>query len=1126
MSERIKENIMKFSLRSPFVWTSATILSALMYFFAFHFFPQTFPIIHLSITMDLEQALDKADDITQKYNFGPSDYQYAAMFNTDTTVKTFVELEAGGKDTFVAMMDQQLYMPYTWRVRHFKEHEKNETTIIFTPDGKPYGFVETLSENSPGAQLAEAQARQIAEKDAAAHWNIDFSQYTLVETSQNLEPSGRLDHTFIYEQTDKKIGEGLYRLKIVVSGDKMSALTHFVKVPEAFNRRYAEMRSANNTIAWTAIILMFLLYFIGGCCLGLFYLNRHRWNIIKQPAKWAVFLASLSVLVSINQLPFLWMHYHSALSSYGFFVQILLNLFISFLGHTTILTLIIMAAEGLTRRAFGHQPQLWSLSQTDVKTSYAIFGRTFGGYLLVGFSCAFVIAFYFLSTHYLGWWSPSEMLFDPNILATYAPWFSPIAQSLNTGFIEECLFRAIPLAGAALLGTRFGRRNWWIGAAFILQAVVFGAAHANYPVQPSYARLIELLIPSFIWGAIYLRFGLITTIISHFVYDVIWFSVPIFVSQTQYSYAYKITIIFVTLLPLFYVLYARLKKGMWTELPNTALNESWQPTMTSKEKVEPIIKETESHKLTGTLQKITIGLGIAGLIAWIYYTPFTHDGVTITLNRQDAIATTNKYLAEKNFIPQAAWKTLPLIFAHYKLIPQIALQHKFIWQEGKKELYHQLVGTYLHPVHWTIRYAQFDTDIIQRAEEYKIMLYNDHVWQYYHQLPESAAGTDLSQDEARTIALAAIQEQFSIDPQELTEISATSGQLPHRKDWLFIFSNPNVYPLTIGQARLAVTIGGDQVTNIIRTIHVPEEWERTEQHKQNMLNIVLIVLALLFMFLILFSLYITSKQNRSFIFSKRLFFVLCGIILTISAIDFINSWQTVIGGFNTSLPLTNQLFQTITALIIASLMKIIGYAAVISYVMSQKRSHQLPYTWLTAILGICSGIFVTGIYGMMQALVPTDMPLWPEYESLGYTLPLLADLIHAVSYYTQLTVITSLLFILIDTATHQWQKHCLLFTGFATLYGMLTLHLSSLDIIGIWIIAGALLGWTLLAMYRYIIRYDYALIPLATSSPTILYIAQQGIFNAYPGAYIHACVNSCAIIIISSIWYWYLNKQN
>jgi hypothetical protein len=1125
---------MKFTLRSPFVWISATLLSGLMYFFAFHFFPQTFPIVNLSITMDLEQALHKADELAEQHNFGPQNYssfakatedrQSAAMFNTDNTVKTFVELEAGGKDAFVAMMGEKLYMPYTWQVRHFKEHEKNETTIIFTPDGKPYGFVEKISENIPGAQLSESDAQKIAEHNAATHWDVNFSQYNLVEASQKTEPSGRIDHTFIYERTHKKINEGLYRLKIVVSGDKMTTLQHFVKVPEAFNRRYAEMRSANNSIAWLATILMGLLYLLFGCGFGLLYLIKHRWNITKQPVQWALFLAALATLVSLNQLPFLWMYYQSALSTSGFLTQLLLGQLIKFFAYAAFLAVVIMTAEGLTRRAFGHQPQLWSLLQSDVAASYAIFGRTFGGYLLVGFNCAFVIAFYFFSSRCLGWWSPSEMLFDPNILATYVPWFSPIAQSLNAGFMEECLFRAIPLAGAALIGDYFGKRNWWMTAAFILQAIVFGAAHANYPVQPSYARLVELLIPSFIWGAIYLRFGLITTIISHFVYDVIWFSIPIFVAQTPHAFAYKMTIICITLLPMLYLLYARIRKGTWITLPTSALNASWHPAFAKASADRPtLIPQTKLYNLSKTLQKTIIGLGIIGLITWIYVTPFTHDGVTITLNRNEAVTIANNFLTEKNFTSDTSdfakassdkpWKTLPLIFANYSQVPQIALQHKFIWQEGNKELYHQLLGNYLHPAHWTIRYAQFDSDIIQRAEEYKIMLYNEGAWQYYHQLPESTAGAELTQHEARALALKAIQEQFNLTPENIIEISAQSSQLPHRKDWTFIFADPAAYPLQTGQARISVKTAGNEVVDAIRSIHVPEEWERTEQHKQNMLINFMIVFVLIFICLLLFLMYLAYKKNNVFTLSKRLFFMLFGILCIIFCIDSINGWSNIIGIFNTSEPLTNQLFQSITALIIGALLKAIFYAGILSYVMSYKKSHQLPANWLTIIIGICTGFFVAGIFAIMQSVVPTNMPLWPHYESLGYAIPLLGSLTGAILYYVQLTITFSLLFMLVDTLT----QHFTLFAIFAALCGMLMINLSSLDVLGIWIIGGALFGWILLAMYRYVIRYDYALIPLATSSFVILQIVQQGIFNAYPGTIMNAIVGVCAVGMVSAL---------
>jgi membrane protease YdiL (CAAX protease family) len=53
------------------------------------------------------------------------------------------------------------------------------------------------------------------------------------------------------------------------------------------------------------------------------------------------------------------------------------------------------------------------------------------------------------------------------------------------GFWEEALFRAVPIAGAALIGDRFGKRNLFIAVAFVVQAIIFGAGHAPYPNQPA-----------------------------------------------------------------------------------------------------------------------------------------------------------------------------------------------------------------------------------------------------------------------------------------------------------------------------------------------------------------------------------------------------------------------------------------------------------------------------------------------------------------------------------------------------------------------------------------------------------------------------------------------------------------
>src|SRR5436190_4536465 len=190
---------------SPIFWTSTTIISICLYIFSFHFFPKTFPLVNLSITMDREYAINQAKVVAQENNLGPADYQSAATFHSDSTTQIFIELEAGGKTAFVEMMDKKLYMPYTWQVRHFKEFEKNESLIIFTPDGKPYGFKETISEDIPGAQLSEDRALKIAEQ-LAAQWDINLAEYKLVEASQKKQPSERIDHIFLYERIHETIG--------------------------------------------------------------------------------------------------------------------------------------------------------------------------------------------------------------------------------------------------------------------------------------------------------------------------------------------------------------------------------------------------------------------------------------------------------------------------------------------------------------------------------------------------------------------------------------------------------------------------------------------------------------------------------------------------------------------------------------------------------------------------------------------------------------------------------------------------------------------------------------------------------------------------------------------------------
>jgi hypothetical protein len=423
--------------RKTWFWMGLAFLSTFGILFSYHFFDKAFPIVKLELKMDRTAALAKAREIEGKFQWESAGFREAASFDLDSTAQNFVELEAGGKPAFASMISGGLYSPYTWTVRHFKEAETREVRIRFTPQGALYGFELKLPEKEAGSALSQEAARAIAEDSARKDWGIDLSKYQLVEKSQEVRPGKRIDHTFVYERTDAQIGQGRYRLRLVVGGEKLTELTPFVKIPEAFSRRYEAMRSSNTAINIASVMGMVVLYFIGGCGIGLFFLMRQRWVIWMTPVFWGLVIGLLQMMAGFNEWPLLWMGYDTALSTGNFALNRIVEIVAGSLGMGCLLAISFMAAESLSRKAFPHHIQLWKLWSRPVAASKALLGRTIGGYLLLPLFLGYVIAFYFAASLWFHWWTPSDVLVDPNILATYFPWLASIAVSAQAGFWEE-----------------------------------------------------------------------------------------------------------------------------------------------------------------------------------------------------------------------------------------------------------------------------------------------------------------------------------------------------------------------------------------------------------------------------------------------------------------------------------------------------------------------------------------------------------------------------------------------------------------------------------------------------------------------------------------------------------------
>lgn len=1108
----------KLSKKSIF-WILFIIASLSCSLFTIKYFSTAFPIVHLDITINRNDALEQAKQLAQKHNLGPANFWQTASFETDTLVKTYVELEAGGTDAFNTMIAGSRYMPYTWSIRHFKPLEINETRIQLKPDGTPYGFIEKIAEQTPGPHLDSKEAQHIAEQEATINWNIELENYKLIETSQEVKPNGRADHTFVYEQPID-LEKAHYRLRLTVSGNRVTEVKHFIHIPEEFLHRYQEMRSANNTLATAASFMFILLYIIGGTLIGLFLLLRQQFVVWYQPLLWAFFLSFLQFFTSINQLPILWMHYNTTSPVQGFLLSYVLKLGTQFFLFGAFYMLIIMAAESLTRKAFGSQLQLWKLWLPRIASSYNILGRTIGGYLLVPILLAFVVTFYIFTSKYINWWLPSEELFNPNILATYFPWISSLTNSLIAGFTEECLFRAIPLASAALIGTRFGGRTKWIASAFIIQALIFGAAHANYPAQPAYARLVELIIPSFIFGGIYLLFGLLPSIIAHFTYDVFWLSVPLFISHASTAWINQLFIVICTLIPLFIVLYARIKTGSWNPLEKNVFNKDWRPP----EKKQIIYKSKEQfvYSLRSTIARGMFCVGILGLIAWTFFTNFQPDSPPLTISRHNVKNYAHQTLNQQGVKLTPEWSILACVFSHFNDNINIQHQHRFIWQKGGKKLYHQLLETYLKPPSWIVRFVKFDGTTLERAEEFKLLISeNGNLLQTTHILPEEQPGKTLSEQKAREIAHQELRTYFKLDPLTLQEINAQEQKQPQRKDWTFIFSDKSQYHLAEGEPRIIIEIKGDEVTNKTQYIHVPEQWIRDKLTEKDIIALISMFCGILFFALILYGLFILFKQSKHS-FNLYLFLRLSGIFSLILTGATINKLPKLIALFNTQTPFMHQLFVTIGFLVVSIIFSSGFYGLIIILIKNYRPQFTVQKSCTNALIGFNLGLAVAGLNAIINKYKPSIEPLWATYEPLNSFFPFFETLTSYVTYYFSITFFFLILFTIIDYNTKGFRSQKIRYSLLLLSYGLIFTGIYVIPTIPYWIIHGTLFGIILLISYYFIIRYDFALIPLTTAAFISTQAAQQAFFNCYPTVQFAIIVT---IIIINSIAIYCFRKM-
>jgi hypothetical protein len=507
-------------------------------------YPRAFP----QAAVKLEVTRRQADSIGRAFvgaeGADLSAFTRATIFDGNTEALVFLQRTLG-LDSASAWARSRVPI-WTWNVRWFKPQAKEEWRVAIGVNGTVARFTHLVEEAAPGASLTQDSARGLAERFLRSRgWSLDA--FSLVEASSEKKDK-RTDHHFTWEQKGSTVewrgggtaaGSGSVRVGVDVVGDRIGAYRHFLKVPEQFSRNLQQTQSVGGVVALGALLLTFVLVL---AAMGIAIARQKRGDV-----RWgaALALAALTGVLGLGAGATMWptvkFTYGTEMQWSAYVVLTLLaGLFLAAVyGLWTLFT--VAAGESLGRETFpGSLAGLTDAARGRLLTP-AVARAGVRGYALGFLVLGYLVVFYLFARRYLGAWLPAEGP-QSEIFNNYAPFIAPLTISLVAAITEEMTYR---LFGISLV-KRYLKSTW---LALLVPALIWAFAHSSYAVFPVYIRGIELTIAGLIFGIAFLRLGLLTCVVGHFVVDAVLIGMPLLSSGNAAYVVSGVIVMGIALLP-------------------------------------------------------------------------------------------------------------------------------------------------------------------------------------------------------------------------------------------------------------------------------------------------------------------------------------------------------------------------------------------------------------------------------------------------------------------------------------------------------------------------------------------------------------------------------------------------
>ena len=879
------------------------LLAAVSLAVGVHYFYRAFPEASIDFRVTRDEAKAQAADFLASRGFDLAAYRHSAIFRYDNQTKTFLERELGLEGaTQVIGNPVQLWR---WSNRWVRELEKEEFQATVTTSGELVSFSHLIEEEAPGASLAEAEARRLAETFLTGELGRDLTALDFVEAQAQERPN-RIDYTFSWKLRDFAVGDAHYRFYVRLQGDQIGGFGEYLKIPEAWERDYAELRSRNETtglVAGTLLILTILAMLV-----SFFSGVRARDIRWKTAAIFGAIAAALTLLAELNNLPLTSFSYDTTDTYGSFLTGQLLNSLFAAAAQGILIFFLTAAAEPLYRRYYANQIQIGGqFTPAGLRTKRFLLGTILGLAMTPAF-LAYQVLFY-ITAEQFGAWSPADIPYS-EMINTYIPWIMVLLIGFMPAVSEEFISRAFSIPFLH----KYLKSRW---AAVVIAGLIWGFAHAGYPQQPFYIRGIEVGIGGIIVGYIFLRFGILAPLVWHYTIDALYTSLILFRSSNSYFIVSAALSAGLMLLPLAVALVLYLRQRRFAD-PTPLLNKSAAPAAPEAGADEPTAPQPAAPAPTFAytrLSKRRMGWAAAVVVASLGFFALDYEKplnfVDVRLTQAEAKAKAIEHLAAAG-ADASAYE----VVTYYQNQPD-AMAIRYILERDSVAVVNRLYQEDLLASLWVTRFFRYG-----EKEEYRVAVHPEDgsLYSINHLLAEEAEGADLEEAQAQAIAVDHLR-SFGLDPERLELKEASSEKLPNRRDHRFVFEAAEGDARNVDELRyrVRVNVAGDEPVSIYRFLKVPEDWQRERQESTTLKTALSGLLIVLIAAVVLHGLWLLVRRVRNEGLAWAPLVKISAVGAAFLLLDFLNGLSVVERAYDTRLTLSIFTITQILSFVLGSL---------------------------------------------------------------------------------------------------------------------------------------------------------------------------------------------------------------